>query len=118
MAAVSWKSAVSANWTTIADWSSGAVPVSTADVTIGVAGAYTVTLTTPAITVNSITVSDVNATLAVADPGGTDKVTAGFSNSGTVDVDVTGTGGTSVAIGGTLTNSGTLVFGNSTITKA
>ncbi len=54
MAAVSWKSAVSANWTVTTDWSSGAVPATTDDVTIGIAGAYTVTLTTPAVTVNSI----------------------------------------------------------------
>ena len=118
MAAVSWKSAVSANWTVTTDWSSGAVPATTDDVTIGIAGAYTVTLTTPAVTVNSITVSDLNEKLAIADPGGTDTVTAGFTNKGRVDVDTTGTGGTTVSIGGTLSNSGVFAIGNSSISKA
>ncbi len=117
MAAVSWKSAVSANWNTPADWSTGAVPAAADTVTIGVAGAYTVALTT-AITVNSIAVSDLHATLAIAAPGITETVTAGFGNAGGVDVDAAGTGGTSLKIGGTLSSSGVLVVGNSGITKA
>ena len=56
--------------------------------------------------------------MAIADPGGTDKITANFSNMGTVDVDATGTGGTSVTVGTTFTNQGTLVIGNSGITNA
>ncbi|MGC2524294.1 MAG: hypothetical protein WA417_16930, partial [Stellaceae bacterium] len=95
MAAVSWKSAVSANWNTPADWSTGAVPAAADTVTIGVAGAYTVALTT-AITVDSIAVSDLHATLAIAAPGITETVTAGFGNAGGVDVDAAGTGGTSL----------------------
>ncbi len=117
MAAVSWKSAVSANWTVAADWSTGAVPAAADDATIGVAGAYTVAMTT-AVTVHSITLSDLGATLAIAAPGVTETVTAGFTNRGTVDVDAAGSGGTSVKIVGTLSNSGTLVIGNSGITKA
>ena len=57
MAAVSWKSAVAGNWTTAADWSTGAVPGAADAVTIGVSGYYTVTLTT-LVTVGSIAVSD------------------------------------------------------------
>src|SRR5277367_2983937 len=116
---VSWKTpGVSANWNTPMDWSTGAVPVATSDVTIGGTGSYTVTLTTPAVTVNSITISDSNTTLAIVDAGGTDTVKVGFSSSGTVDVDATGTGGTSLTIGKTFTNQGILVIGNSGITKA
>jgi hypothetical protein len=117
MAAVSWKSAVSGNWTVAADWSTGKVPVAGDDATIGVAGSYTVSLTT-AITVAAITVSDLGALLAIADPGKTEAVTANLGNSGTVDVDATGSGGTSVAVGGTLSNSGVLDIGNSSIGTA
>ena len=111
MAAVSWKSAVSANWTIAADWSTGAIPGAADDVTIGVGGSYTVLLTTP-VTVHSITVSDVNATLAIDDPSKTETVSGNFANSGAVDVDTNGYGGTTVNIGGTLTNSGTLTIGS------
>ncbi len=111
MAAVSWKRAVSANWTVAADWSSGAVPTAASDVTIGVAGSYTVSLTTAAA-VNSITVSDFGATLAIAAPGTTEAVTKTLSNSGTVEIDGTGTGGTRLTIGGTLANSGVFSIGH------
>jgi len=116
MAAVSWKSAVSADWTVAADWSTGTVPAAGDDVTIGVAGSYTVTLTT-AITVNSITLSDTSATVAITAPGVTDAVTSSLSNSGTLDVDATGTGGSKLAIGGTLSNQGNLYIGNTSLTS-
>ena len=96
MTAVSWKSAVSANWATAADWSAGAAPAA----------------------VNSITLSDTAATLAIAAPGVTEAITAGFTSGGTVEVDATGAGGTSVTIGATLSNSGVLAIGNSGISKA
>jgi len=47
-----------------------------------------------------------------------EAITAGFTNSGTVDVDATGTGGTSVTIGGTLSNSGVLAIGNTSLSKS
>ena len=117
MAAVSWKSAVSGNWTTKIDWSTGAVPVSTDDVTIGVAGSYTVSVTS-AIAADSITLSDASAALVITAPGLTDKVTAALSNSGTVYVDTTGSGGSSLTIGGTLTNQGGFYIGSTSLTKA
>ena len=117
MAAVSWKSNVSGNWTTAVDWSAGAVPASTDDVTIGVAGGYTVSLTS-AITVDSIALTDSSAVLAITAPGLTDKVTAGFSNSGTLEVDYSGAGGSSLTIGGTLTNKGGFYIGNTSLTAA
>ena len=111
MAAVSWKSAVAGNWTTAADWSTGAVPGAADAVTIGVSGYYTVTLTT-LVTVGSIAVSDAGATLAISDPSKTESIAGDLSNSGTVEVDASGNGGTAVDIAGTLTNSGTLSLGN------
>src|SRR6202044_2000792 len=46
--AVHWKRAVSGNWTSAADWSTGAVPGAGNTVTIGVSGDYTVTINTAA----------------------------------------------------------------------
>ncbi len=95
MAAVSWKSAVSGNWTTAADWSTGKVPGAADDATIGVAGFYTVSLTS-SVTVSSLTISDPGATLAVA---AKDSLTAGsLINTGTIDLtggilNITGSGG-------------------------
>ena len=117
MTAVSWKSAVSGDWTTVADWSTGKQPVSTDDVTIGVAGSYTVSVTS-AIAADLITLTDSSATLAITAPTFTDTVTTGFSNSGTVDVDTTGTGGSSLTIGGTLINSAYFYIGSTSLTKA
>ncbi len=44
MAAISWKNPVSGNWTVAADWSTGAVPTLSDDVTIAAPGSYTVTV--------------------------------------------------------------------------
>src|SRR5208282_6745383 len=68
MAPVSWKNAVSGNWTVAANWSTGAVPGASDDATIGLSGSYTVSITSP-ITVGSIAVSDGVATLSVNDSG-------------------------------------------------
>jgi hypothetical protein len=113
-APVNWKSPVSGNWTTAADWSSGGVPTPADDITIGTAGAYTVTLNAAA-SVNSLTVSDVSATLAIVVPTGTVRVAGSFSNSGFVAIDTTGYGGTTVKIGGVLTNSGSVTIGSAAV---
>ena len=118
MAAVHWKKAVSGDWTTAADWSTGAVPGAGDSATIGIAGVYTVFLTTP-ITVHSITIGDTGATLAIGDPGQTDAVTASLTNSGTLTVDgLSAPGGSTLTVGGTLTNNsgGALAIGNAGIT--
>jgi fibronectin-binding autotransporter adhesin len=117
MAAVSWKSAVSGNWTTAVDWSTGAVPGSADAVTIGVAGSYSIAVTS-AIAADSIALTDSGAALAVTASGLTDTVTAGFSTNGAVDVDTSGTGGSSLKIGGTLTNQGSFDIGNTGLTAA
>ena len=74
----SWRNAASGTWGTAANWTAG-VPTSSSDATIGVAGAYTVTIAAAAA-VNSLTVNDAqakildNSTLSV---GTTLAVTAG-----------------------------------------
>ena len=69
MAAISWKSATSQNWTTAADWSTGAVPGSADDATISVAGTYQVTIDS-ADAAHSVTLNNKSATLAI-NSGGT-----------------------------------------------
>ena len=112
MAVISWKSAVSGGWTLGSNWDSGTVPGIGDDATIGVAGIYTVALTA-SISVNSITISDTQATLQINNAGGTETVAAGFVNSGTLKVDSSsGQGGSSLTIGSTLSNSGVVTIGN------
>ena len=107
MASVNWKSGVSGNWNTAADWTGGAVPGSASDVIVGVAGSYTVTINA-SDAAHSLTIN--NATATVADDAGMLtlgtklSVTAGsfaLSNGGVVS------GGTvAVGSGGTLLSSG------------
>src|SRR5690242_6541420 len=98
------------NWNTAADWTTGSVP-GPGDYAVIPSGA--VSLTTP-VTVGSISLTTSAATLGIADPGGTDRVTGGLSNNGTVNIDPfngsSGAGGSSLPIGGTLTNASTGVF--------
>jgi hypothetical protein len=106
----SWKSAVSGNWTTAADWSAG-VPTSSNDVTIAVSGKYTVTINS-ADAANSLTINDATATVSDTSGGTlsittTLAVTAGtFSlgsgseiSGGTISL---GSSGVFLASGGTL----------------
>ena len=104
------------NWNTAADWNTGTVPGPGDDAVIPFGS---VSLTTP-VTVGSISLTTSSATLGIADPGGTDAVTGGFSNSGTVGVDFGTSSDTTLTIGGTLTNSGTGSFniGYSQLTAA
>jgi FG-GAP-like repeat len=54
MAAISWKSSVSGNWTVAADWSTGAVPTLSGDVTIAAPFSYTVTVSSNGVIVHPI----------------------------------------------------------------
>ena len=54
MAAISWKSSVSGNWTVAADWSTGAVPTLSDDVTIAAPFSYTVTVSSNGVIVHPI----------------------------------------------------------------
>jgi hypothetical protein len=89
MTAVAWKSSVTGDWSGKTNWTGGKVPGAADDVTVGVAGTYTVTIDgdqsahSPTINRASATVSD-TGTLTL---GTTLAVTAGtFAlNSGTVE---------------------------------
>ncbi len=127
MAAISWKSGISGTWTAAADWSAGAVPSTSSDVTIAVAPAagstaYTVTLAS-ASRVDSVTLDQAAATLDV--DNGTLTVGKAFAvEAGTLALNGSGeisggtikeSGGTLVSQGGTLagvTYDGTLEVGN------
>src|ERR1700719_1518786 len=118
MAIVSWKNPITGNWTVGNDWSNGTGPGPNDDAVIATAGNYTVSITT-SIDVNSITISDAGATLFVNDPNNTVTVAAGLTNSGALDVDTSsGEGGSSLGIGGTLTNLGTTTIGVSNLSAS
>src|SRR5579863_1854119 len=119
MATVSWGGAVSGNWATGSDWGGGSVPQAGDSVYIDVTGSpYTVTITAQIAAINSLTIGDPSATLDVIDPGVTQSITGSLSNSGIVEIDNTGVGGSVMSLGGNLTNSGTLDIGNSGITAS
>jgi hypothetical protein len=92
------------NWNTPADWNTGSVPGPGDDAVIPFG---TVSLTTP-VTVDSITLNP-SAVLGIV-YSGADAVTGDFSNSGTVGVDFGTSSGTTLTIGGTLTNTSTGAF--------
>src|SRR5579872_7332830 len=142
MATYTWKG-VNGDWSDSADWTGGppAPPPnsSSAEVALGGTGAYTVTIGSgEGFTVASVSLSDVNAALAIdgsasltveggafTDDGtlaltgllaltGTAElsVTSGFTNNGVLDLDIGGgDGGGSLTIGGTLANARTVQIG-------
>jgi len=113
MSTATWTEAVSQDWHTAGNWSAAVVPTSTSDVIIGLGGAIA---STTIGTVHSITVS---ATLEFESAGATDKVTTFLTNSGFLAADPnSGEGGTSLTIGGLLTNSGTLAIGNTSLSSS
>ncbi len=104
---VNWLNPVSGNWSDAANWSTGLAPNANNDVTISVAGTYTVTINA-AESANSLTIDNSTATVAVS--------AAQFSVSTTIDVvaghlslakgAVLGGQSVSVAAGSTLTENG------------
>ncbi len=117
--ATSWKSAVSGDWTTAADWTSG-VPTSTTAACITVAGTYTVTVTGESATAKTLTLGVATGTatqtlslvgvgcgsaasLTTASPGST------VAKHGVLQLTSTGCGGEPATVHSAgLTNSGTL----------
>src|SRR5580700_3682951 len=117
MASVSWTSAASGDWTVGSNWDTGNEPGASDLVFISVAGSYTVSLTA-AVTVASITLGDTSAVLQIQDPGGDDVVTGNLDSSGSVGVDALGGGGSTLTVGGTLTNGNYLQVGKGGMTSA
>jgi hypothetical protein len=114
----------SADWNTPADWSLGRVPGPTDDVVIN-SGEAQLGSSDPAIEVASISVT--GGILALQDTGKTESVSGNVSltGGGVVQLDgayTGGSGGSSLTIGGNLTNSSTngygLDIGNTGISSA
>lgn len=106
------------NWTTKADWTGGMVPGPTDEAVIDAAGSYTVSVTAT-IDVDSIEILDASAVLSISDVAGNQVGAGGVTNNGTLDVDAdSGEGGSTLAIGATLSNSGTVNIGNTGLSKA
>ncbi len=118
MASVSWNNASGGSWSVASNWSpTDTVPGSGDDAFIAIAGSYTVSLTAT-ITVASLTISDASAVLQIQDAGGDDTVAGALDNDGSVGVDAIGAGGSTLTVGGSLTNSNYLQVGNSGMTAA
>jgi hypothetical protein len=98
MAAISWASGQSGDWTTAADWTGGVVPGAGDDVTIAAAGTYTVTIST-ADEAHSLTLDDAKAT--VSDTGTLTLGTKLTLTAGTFALDSAG-----MIVGGTLSATG------------
>ena len=112
MATNTWNGS-SADWYTPADWSLGRDPGPTDDVVIN-SGEVQLLNSDPAIKVASISVT--GGVLALQETGKTKSVTGNVSitGSGNVDLDgayANGAGGSSLTIGGTLTNSSSSGYG-------
>ncbi len=125
------------DWNTAGNWSTNTVPSSSDDAVIDAPGTYTVTITA-SISAGSIVIYNDGATLSISGSGVTASVTndvtnAGnltlqdgaalttygdFANSGGVNLDTVGTGGSSLTIGGMLTNSVSVSVGNSQLTSS
>src|SRR5262245_16010682 len=104
MATKTWNDGTD-NWNNPIDWTPTGVPGPGDDAVISFG---TVSLHTP-VTVRSISLTTSAAILGIVDPG-TDTLTGDFSNSGTVGVDYGTSSGTTLTIGGTLTNTGSGSF--------
>jgi hypothetical protein len=118
MATIKWLGG-NGNWTTATDWNPNSVPGATDDAVIDASGSYTVTISA-AISVGSITVNGSSATLFVNDTGQSITVAGSLTiSNGSLRVDTNGgQGGTSVSIGGTLTNDGFMQIGNTSLSAA
>jgi hypothetical protein len=87
MAAISWKTGTSGNWSQASNWSSGTVPNGGDSVTINAAGTYTVTVDA-GFFVNSLTFDAPAATIAIASG---DRLTSGGATITGGEIDGPGT---------------------------
>ena len=135
MAAKSWKgprgstgSPTSGSWNKSSSWSPSGVPVAGDDVFLGGSGAYTVTLNVSATAnLNSLTISDSGATLAI----GTATLNVNYASTSAISVTagnitiaggkINDAAGITLATGTTLSGSGTVagaLSGSGTITAS
>ena len=117
MPEISWNSATSGDWSVASNWNPGTVPGAQDNVTIGLSGYYAVTLAVPMV-VNTLTISNPSATLQIPNPAGSVSVSGNVGLAGALYLDAYGVGGTTLAVGGTLTTSGSIGIGNGGMTQA
>ena len=112
MATDTWTYDATANWDTPSDWSLG-LPDPSSDVVISTGNPE---VTASFGTVGTLKISSVNAALTFLDAGAS-SVTGGVTNVGSLGLDSSsGDGGSSLTIGGKLTNDGTLQIGPGDLT--
>jgi hypothetical protein len=108
-----WKGAT-ADWNTPADWSDGIVPNnSTTNVTIGAAGAYTLSIAAGEnFAAGTVSLSDASATFKIL--GALNENGAFSINAGDLELD----NGATLTVTGSFTNSGTVGLHNSSTVTA
>jgi len=112
----SWKTAADGSWTDSTVWDTGTVPEPTDDVFISIGGGYRVSITA-SITAASLTISNPSAVVVAVNSGGLETISGNLTNAGALGLDsdsFTSEGGSSFIVGGTLTNTGSIVVGPST----
>ncbi len=115
----SWNDS-SDNWATAADWSS----CNATSPDNGGGNTYDATITTPtagpqltnAVTVGSVTISNFGV-WTLSGPGAAATLTGALDNGGSLNVDASGGGGSTLSIGGVLTNTWNVRLGNSSISS-
>jgi hypothetical protein len=102
----------------VLEFASGGITAIGGGADLSLNGALSWVALSTAVTGNSaLTKLASNGGTFVAD-GGAGLTTAGLTNTGTIDIDTIGTGGSHLTVGGALTNQGYIEIGNSGITKA
>ncbi len=111
----SWKTGLSGNWNNDpTDWSTGTPPNAGDDAQIANGN---VTITSQIAAISSLTLGTAGL-LTIHSAGVVQSITGSLSNSGNLDLDSNGIGGSALTVGGTLINSGNLAIGNTGLTAA
>ena len=118
-APATWTGSAFLSGDAVLEFASGGITAIGGGAELSLNGALSWVALSTAVTGNSaLTKLASNVGTFAADGGSALTTTGGFTNTGTLDLDTTGTGGSHLTVGGTLTNMGFVDIGNSTITAA